>query len=739
MPAEEPTPTEATNLDAALAYARRGWRVVPIPPGKKHPGIAAWQTEGTTDEARIRHWWTQAPDHGIGIVTGAESGVWVLDVDVNDGKAGDDTLAELEATHGLLPDTYEVVTGSGGRHIYFTWPTDGTVVRNNQSGRLGPGLDVRGEGGQVLAPPTIHPNGTPYAVEAMAPAHTVPAPAWIIAALTAPVETTERERPPPSTRNDRPGDQWAEQTTWAQILEPDGWTLAEVDGNGEHYWTRPGKDKREGSSATTGHKGSDVLKVFTTSMAHAGLVADETYTKIGYLAATRFNGDHGEAAGWLRSHGYGDPLPDASSLGLDAIGPQPTGEPAGDRSNAGDWSPFDLEHVMDGAEPPMPTILAPLTGPPLLYPGAVNSIFGEAGTGKTWVAHTAAAEVVRDGGHVLIIDLEDTPHGTVSRLLALGLTRAQIATQVHYVAPQTPWGAAAAGAIAALVDEHHHRLVIIDSTGEAMAMGGVKGNNDDEVAQWFRHFPRYIADRGPAVLVVDHIPKATDAPSGFAIGSQRKIAAVSGAAYRIEAVTVPSKTANGLLKVVCAKDRHGNHTKGHTSAMVALSHGLDGSMTVDVTTPGDPPRNADGTMRPTIYMERVSRCVEEAPGLSGRQIESRVDGKAKYVRQATTLLIVEGYIGQDPVARGFAYKSIRPYRISDDPMASEIDDEGAPRPASPPRPTASPQVGDAVQNDRVPLPPPLRGRDAVDDRPEEPEMSPPRPAEESAPTDWMEL
>ena len=80
----------------------------------------------------------------IGIATGHASRIWVLDVDIADGKRGDETLAALEATHGPLPDTHEVVTGSGGRHLYFAWP-DGIDIRNDQSGRLGPGLDIRGE------------------------------------------------------------------------------------------------------------------------------------------------------------------------------------------------------------------------------------------------------------------------------------------------------------------------------------------------------------------------------------------------------------------------------------------------------------------------------------------------------------------------------------------------------------------------------------------------------------------
>lgn len=287
-------------LDAAMAFARRGWRVIPIPPGQKHPAIAAWQREGTTDTDRITHWFTKAPDHGVGIVTGAESGLFVLDVDIAGDKAGDDTLAELEATYSKLPDTLEVVTGSGGRHLYFAWP--GVEIRNDAGRKLGPGLDIRGEGGQVLAPPTIHPNGQPYLFDATCTRDVNPAPAWLIGLLTQPEPTAEPRPQVQGATGDRPGDLWAAQTTWAQLLEPDGWTLHHTAPDGEQFWTRPGKDRRDGTSATVGYKGADVLKVFTSSV--PALAPEQTYSKLGYYAATRHGGDHSAAARALRAEGW---------------------------------------------------------------------------------------------------------------------------------------------------------------------------------------------------------------------------------------------------------------------------------------------------------------------------------------------------------------------------------------------------------------------------------------------------
>jgi hypothetical protein len=145
-------------LEAALAYASLGWRVVPCRPGSKVPAVKEWTRVATSDRQQIESWW-RGPHagHGVCIATGAESGIWVLDVDVAGGKTGPQTLQGLLNSHGAdrLPDTYVVRTPSGGMHAYFAYPSGGQVIRNDAGRKLGPGLDVRGEGGQVVAPPTL--------------------------------------------------------------------------------------------------------------------------------------------------------------------------------------------------------------------------------------------------------------------------------------------------------------------------------------------------------------------------------------------------------------------------------------------------------------------------------------------------------------------------------------------------------------------------------------------------------
>lgn len=189
----------ATMLDAALDYARSGWPVFPChTPTRggcsckdgekckdigKHPRILDWPNQATTDPATIRQWWTRCPHANIGIATGQASGFFVLDVDPRHG--GDETLRDLEAQHGELPPTVETLTGGGGRHIFFRYP--GYPVKTS-AGALGHGLDIRGDGGLIVTPPSLHASGRRYEWEASSHPEDVAiaeAPAWLLTMLTA--------------------------------------------------------------------------------------------------------------------------------------------------------------------------------------------------------------------------------------------------------------------------------------------------------------------------------------------------------------------------------------------------------------------------------------------------------------------------------------------------------------------------------------------------------------------------
>jgi hypothetical protein len=205
-------------IDAALIYAHRGWAVLPChcpvgtsgrcscgsaacaSPGK-HPRVATGLKAATTDDPQIHEWWQRWPRANVAIRTGALSDLVVVDIDPDHG--GEASLQRLVSEQGALPEGRTVRTGSGGRHLYFHHPGD--IVRNDAGRRLGPGLDVRGDGGYIIAPPSRHARGGSYRVEQHG--GVVPeVPDWMLSLLN----------PPAPTRPSFPAAKIGNRTAWAQ-------------------------------------------------------------------------------------------------------------------------------------------------------------------------------------------------------------------------------------------------------------------------------------------------------------------------------------------------------------------------------------------------------------------------------------------------------------------------------------------------------------------------------------------
>jgi hypothetical protein len=158
-------------LAAALGYAsQREWPVFPV--RDKRPLTQRGFRDATLDPDVIEALWRRWPDAGVALPTGAGTAV-VLDVDVP--KGGGATLKKLVARYGRLPATLEVMTPSGGVHAYFRHP-GGRVPCS--VGKLGPGIDVRGDGGYVVAPPSPGPNGRPYKL--LHDRELAPLPGWVL-------------------------------------------------------------------------------------------------------------------------------------------------------------------------------------------------------------------------------------------------------------------------------------------------------------------------------------------------------------------------------------------------------------------------------------------------------------------------------------------------------------------------------------------------------------------------------
>jgi hypothetical protein len=188
-----------SNLDAALYWAAKGYRVFPIAAGTNDsPTVMHGFKDAVTDEKQIRAWWTENPDYNIGCYP-APSGHFVLDIDNKPGKDGFATLRELEALFGKLPPTMTVRTPSGGCHLWFGGQAPSFQGRAD---RLGVGLDIRGgvdgkSGGYVLLPPSSRPDGKYTLVRNIEIAK---GPDWLVEAAKAP----PREAKPGHAPSDKP-------------------------------------------------------------------------------------------------------------------------------------------------------------------------------------------------------------------------------------------------------------------------------------------------------------------------------------------------------------------------------------------------------------------------------------------------------------------------------------------------------------------------------------------------------
>jgi hypothetical protein len=140
----------------AMEYANAGGAVFPCEPKGKKPLTPHGLKDATTNAEQIRRWWTETTDANIGIPTGSQNGLIVFDVD---GPEGEASLAALESKYGPLPKTLASKTARG-RHLYFRHP-GGSEIKNS-AGKLGAKLDVRGDGGYVISPPSVHETGAVY-------------------------------------------------------------------------------------------------------------------------------------------------------------------------------------------------------------------------------------------------------------------------------------------------------------------------------------------------------------------------------------------------------------------------------------------------------------------------------------------------------------------------------------------------------------------------------------------------
>ena len=342
--------------------------------------------------------------------------------------------------------------------------------------------------------------------------------------------------------------------------------------------------------------------------------------------------------------------------------PDDAGDDHDDEPDIHGWEPVDVAAVLSGDyQPPQPRYLAREDDQPLIYPAATNAIFGESETGKSWIALHAAAQALNAGHGVAYVDFEATAPVILNRLLALGVDPQSLIDHLTYISPHRPLTDAAAAAVRAEIDRTGAELAVLDGITGAMGLHGLNPLDNSDVEKFDRMLPRPLAEDGLCVLQIDHVTKDRENRQRYAIGAQHKLAAISGAAYRVDPLKPIAPGHHGELKLTIAKDRHGQIREANPS-FAGVFH-LDASDPEQPRAWVDAPPDKDKPFRPTVLMERVSRHLELIMHpVSKKEIHDSVPGRADALHTAINLLIDEGYVSVKKEGAALMCTSTRRYR-----------------------------------------------------------------------------
>ena len=295
------------------------------------------------------------------------------------------------------------------------------------------------------------------------------------------------------------------------------------------------------------------------------------------------------------------------------------------------WQPLNLASE-EYYQPPRPPDIGGL-----VYSGLRHGISGPPESIKTVVAWIVALEHVRAGNTVAVVDFEMGPYATRRLLLDLGFTLNEIREHVvYYESPGEPGPAD----ITVMV-EANVTFVVIDAAAGAYDASRLDDNKRQDVERFARAWVRPLFDVGITSVLIDHVTKNTETRGKFMIGSERKLGGVD-VHLGLEVVGRPlTRGGSAIVKVHVHKDRG-----GHLSRPVALelhlqsdpeSHGLTWEWKAPASA-----LTATGEWRPTIYMERVSRHLEQHGGMSRTAIYNAGLGRRSTLVTAVECLLQAG-------------------------------------------------------------------------------------------------
>jgi hypothetical protein len=580
------------TFSIAQAYYNAGLCVIPVmDDGSKQPGVgrnplswSAWQDNRPGLES-LRTWFNLY--EGYGVICGAISGkLEVIDFD-------DITLYEpwtrivQQEAPGLLDRLPIDESPRGGHHVYYRCQTIGKNLRLARvlasKDKIKTLIETRGEGGFIVVPPTsaaFHTTGKPYkmlqgCLEAIPEILPSERDVLLDAARSFNqyvAKVMEAPRTPSANIGNRPGDKWAAQITWQQILEPQGWVANHQRGE-TVYWTRPGKDF--GNSATTGHNSHDSLHVFSSNA--LPFEPDTSYSKFAAYALLSHAGDFGEATKALVGMGFGSP----------AVATAVQDEPEWMRDAPRSEPPDDTEPLTQGATntgftPPMGTKPIAQTSswadiqeslasivwewPRWLARGIVHILVGQTGKGKSSVALAIASRYLTGDpwpdstpftsqiGKILWLEGEAAQALNLQRMRLWSLTPAHIICpfpdpmqDVNLDNPQHQQAIAATAALDEIA------VIVVDSLSGCM--GARRDENSTEMLNVVKWLAKLARDLQKPVILLHHLRKRgqLDSDDRISIDRVRGSSAILQAARLVWALDSPTERDPEALRLSVIK------------------------------------------------------------------------------------------------------------------------------------------------------------------------------------------
>jgi hypothetical protein len=335
--------------------------------------------------------------------------------------------------------------------------------------------------------------------------------------------------------------------------------------------------------------------------------------------------------------------PDGAQIGAD--------EPEVDDDS---WQSIDLSGLDDEEEEP-PVFMPRSDGAIcLLYRGLIHSIHGESESGKSWIAQAETVRLIKQGEHVLFLDFENDAKKVRFRFLALGATKGELKL-VDYRNPDAKplyggkwWTHMFSGKFA---------MIVLDGVTDALGVFSMGTKDNDEISTFLRKFPRALARRtNAAVVLIDHVVKDKDSRGRWAIGGQSKMAGLDGAAYVVETKEQMGRGRIGVLDVWVGKDKSGfvrgvagdmdrNRLAPIATFVLDSSAKEDGSVvTARLDPPGGDPFGDVDEFDPGVDL-KVLRVLESAQeGLSRNKVVEAVDAKKDSVIETLRDLVSRGLV-----------------------------------------------------------------------------------------------